>query len=187
MSTRAAIARSHGDGFLGVYHHWDGYPTALGKTLWELYQGYFWGRIGGDLGLMLAVLIDEHPAGWSTINGADFTLAAGFTEDMAAKQPQCFCHGDRHEPAQAVTEQDDLGMEWAYVFDEAANSMAVLERVRPDSGHAVGMFGTLGTSRKSGEREDAWAVRWTGPLDGEEPDWAALEAGRPEAVKEELA
>ena len=35
MSTQAAIARRHGDGFLGVYHHWDGYPNALGKTLWD--------------------------------------------------------------------------------------------------------------------------------------------------------
>ena len=36
MSTRSLIARKTEDGFEGTYHHWDGYPTGLGYTLWYM-------------------------------------------------------------------------------------------------------------------------------------------------------
>jgi len=35
MSTRGAVAIKNGNGWLGVYNHWDSYPTALGKELWD--------------------------------------------------------------------------------------------------------------------------------------------------------
>jgi hypothetical protein len=82
MSTRAAIARpDEGFGeshhhFAGVYHHWDGYPEGLGATLFTIQRSAF----AGDLERMVAVLIDEHPAGWSTINNADWTLEPGFDD-----------------------------------------------------------------------------------------------------------
>jgi len=66
MSTPAAIARwtnrtSHE--WAGRYHHWDSYPSALGATLFDLVRH----RTLGDLATTLRVLIDDHPAGWSTI------------------------------------------------------------------------------------------------------------------------
>lgn len=73
MSTRSTIAREHGTGFKGVYHHWDGYPSGLGHTLFHLYRGHF----KKNLRAMLRFLIDDHPQGWSTIVNADFTLPAG--------------------------------------------------------------------------------------------------------------
>jgi hypothetical protein len=79
MSTRGSIGRWVGGNpvrFFSVYHHWDSYPSGLGKTLWDLYHGYF----KEDLEAMLKVLIDDHPAGWSSINGADFNLPAGYSE-----------------------------------------------------------------------------------------------------------
>lgn len=77
MSTRSCIARLTGEhAFVGVYHHWDGYPTALGATLWNLYRNYF----QRDLARMLSFLIDAHPAGWSTINGANFDLAPEYSD-----------------------------------------------------------------------------------------------------------
>ena len=76
MSTRGVIARQKGDSFEGRYHHWDSYPTGLGKALWELAHNQFKGDIEG----MLHILIDEHPAGWSTICNKDFSLAVGFNE-----------------------------------------------------------------------------------------------------------
>ena len=77
MATRGAIARLNGVGrFRGVYHHWDSYPTGLGKTLFQVYQGHF----GRDLDAMLRYLINDHPAGWSTINHTDFSLPAGYSE-----------------------------------------------------------------------------------------------------------
>lgn len=79
MSTRSVIARKNGtSGFIGVYHHWDGYPSGLGATLHELRNGHF----QGSTEHMLRFLIDEHPAGWSTINGADFSQPPGARPDM---------------------------------------------------------------------------------------------------------
>lgn len=74
MGTRGVIARQKGDSFEGRYHHWDSYPTGLGSALWELAHNHF----RDNLEEMLHVLIDEHPAGWSTIVGKDFSLAPGY-------------------------------------------------------------------------------------------------------------
>ena len=72
MSTRGAIARLSGEGFKGVYHHWDSYPSGLGKALWDTYQKV------GVLDAMLDGLIDQHPAGWSSI----------------VATVHCYCHRD---------------------------------------------------------------------------------------------
>jgi hypothetical protein len=61
MSTRSEIFGPDGR---GRYHHFDGYPSGVGATLWELYRHVFECNIGE----MRKVLIDDHPAGWSTIN-----------------------------------------------------------------------------------------------------------------------
>jgi hypothetical protein len=102
MSTRGCIARVEGDGFRGVYHHFDSYPTELGRRLFALAQGQ-------DLDALLQGLIDDHPAGW---------LALG---------EECFCH-DRHRKEPMAVTQDDHNtwVEWAYAFDAGARSMAVL-------------------------------------------------------------
>jgi hypothetical protein len=83
MATRGAIARlerrdSEGvpPAFVGAYHHWDSYPTGLGRTLWALYHGHF----QKNMEAMLQTLIDDHPAGWSSILTSDFTKAPGFVE-----------------------------------------------------------------------------------------------------------
>ena len=72
MSTRSVIARKTETGFIGSYHHWDGYPSGLGSTLFELRNIWY----SGDTERMLRYLIDEHPAGWSTIC-ADWSKPAG--------------------------------------------------------------------------------------------------------------
>ena len=175
MSTRSAIARIQGDGWKGVYHHWDGHPTSLGATLFQRAQQI-------PVAEMLRFLIDEHPAGWSTINSCDWEAAPGFKEEgFTSKGPECYCHGGRSEEAMPVTHADDSGMEWAYVFDESSRSMAVLERVRvtgiegvPAGTHAMGAFGSLGLNPDSKERDDAWVIRVVVPLDGPEPDWEQI-------------
>lgn len=169
MSTRSAIARAKGDGFQGVYHHWDGYPTQLGKTLWGLHHAHF----KGDLPRMLQVLVDQHPAGWSTINGKDFKLKPGFIElgKPDNHRPQCYCHGQRHETPNPVDQNTDQGMEWAYVFDETAHAMAVLMRVHGDGDRAIGAFGMVMAQKFR------WSVRGVFDLRGEEPDWEALYRG----------
>ena len=129
MSTNGIIARSTGEGtFKGRYHHWDSDPSGLGVTLVELYRGHF----THDLSRMLQVLLDKHPAGWSTIVGKDFKLKPGFTnvaqrpEGMSIEEfqkrplnrrPQCYCCGHRHEDGFLHDEKSDCGAEWAYLFE----------------------------------------------------------------------
>ncbi len=165
MSTRGAITRitdEHEGKFTGVYHHWDSYPTGLGQTLWGLYHGHF----KRDLRAMLSILIDQHPAGWSTINDRDFTLPVGFWEEG----PECYCHGDRHEKGQIVTEANaaTIGGEWVYAFDETTSRMFVLSSYNENGHKMIGMFG-------SGNPKATWKVVASVDLNGQEPDWKRLE------------
>jgi len=123
MSTRGLIARTTGEStFEGRYLHWDNYPTERGKQLLEMLHS----RFKTDLSAMLHFLIDEHSAGWSVCG------------------EKCFCHGDRHEEAQVVTEKDDCGAEWAYVFDEEQKVLHVcrmMVRRKGIESTVTGMFG----------------------------------------------
>ncbi len=191
MATRGAIARLthvlplH---WAGRYHHWDGYPTGLGKGLWELFHGYF----GCDVDRMLGVLIDEHPAGWSTILGADFRLKPGWgtasDNDANAKveeqgcNPCCYCHGGRSEEAWLVTDENasGSGVEWAYVFtsvfahngamdsEERLCTMFVLSSYFDSGEKMIGMFGM-------GDPKAHWRIAAVVDLQGAEPDWECIE------------
>lgn len=165
MSTRSVIARKTARGFKGVYHHWDGYPTGLGATLFGAFNGYF----KRDINAMLAYLIDAHPAGWSTINRADFTQPAGFHEKgFTSDGPQCYCHGGRNEKGSSLTEAtaQASGCEWAYVFD--GDKMLVLSSYCPDGAKMIGMFGC-------GDPNAKWYEVGNVDLRGHEPDWKAIE------------
>jgi hypothetical protein len=173
MGTRACIARRTGTTlkgmFAGRYHHWDGYPDGLGKTLYELYNGHF----KRDLKAMLKYLIDDHPAGWSTINGADFTQPPGFGEGgFKTEGPHCYCHGGRTEEEQLITELNasDCGCEYAYVFDVPKNEMLVLSSFWKKKGtKMIGMFGFGGKAK-----DVAWKIIGTVDLNGPEPKWELM-------------
>lgn len=146
MATRALIARKTENGWEARYHHWDGYPSGLGATLYDIYGRVF----QGDIDLMLKTLLDDHPAGWSTINGADWDLEPGFNEyrsdrdDNLVDRPQCYCHGDRDEEEWFFTSdgKDFGGAEYCYVIDPDNLSMDVLERIYCEDGtHATQFFG----------------------------------------------
>lgn len=166
MSTNGCILRKTESGASGVYHHWDSNPTSLGKALWATLHGHF----KGDLDKMLEFLIDQHPAGWSTICGKDFKLKPGYGDSMKGHpkdhgegfaaayakylklphiaRPQCFCHGIRHESAQVITLADKL--EWSYVFDSRVELLDVYNN--------SDLVASL-------------------PLNGPEPDWRVIECG----------
>lgn len=170
MSTRAVIARKTDTGFTGVYHHWDGYPSGLGATLFELRQEQF----QGDTAAMLKVLIDEHPAGWSTINGADWSKPIGWGSrdpgDAQTPGPDCYCHGGRKESGNKITERNasGCGCEWAYVFDGKGKMEVQASYTGPDK--MIGMFGC-------GDENAVWKVVAVVDLDGKEPDWKRLDKG----------
>lgn len=175
MSTRSVIARpTEGSehSWEGRYHHSDGYPSGLGKTLWDALHGSFAGDIHG----LLKLLIDDHPAGWSVINDRDLTKPAGFVNwgdypkkangetDYAAIEklgPACYCHGARNEEAWELesSEKDPSDREWAYVINPLSESLAVYE-ADTRRWHFVGTFS----------------------LSGPEPDWKQLNQGVLSAV-----
>ena len=172
MSTRGAIVRfTNGETteFAGRYHHWDSYPAGLGATLWGLYHGHF----EKDLQRMLQVLIDEHPAGWSTINHKDFSMESGFIEALKGPggRPLCYCHGDRSEEAWVVTHENAAksGCEYVYGFDEGP-TLVVLGSFCADGDKMIGMFGM-------GVPGATWKEIGRVPLNGPEPDWELIECG----------
>ena len=64
MATRACIAMPKGKGWVGVYCHWDGYPTGLGNILWTLMEH----RYGFDVQRAHQELILGNLEGWSSLN-----------------------------------------------------------------------------------------------------------------------
>jgi len=171
MGTRGCIARVTPEGFAGRYHHCDSYPSGLGESLWRLYHGYF----KQDLEDMLKTLIDDHPAGWSTICCKDFNLKAGFIEyankdKLNNKRPQCYCHGDRHENECLFTQDDasSSGVEWTYVFNETEKIMQVLSSFCKNGDKMIGMFGC-------GDPKAEWRIMAIVDLEGKEPNWKEIE------------
>lgn len=164
MSTRGAIVRKAKTGFVGVYHHWDSYPEGLGKTLWDLYHGFF----KEDLKKMLNYLIDTHPAGWSTINGKDFNLPAGYS-DSETENPCCYCHGDRNEKPNKINHKNaaDCGCEYVYMFDLKKKTMDILSSFNADGSKMIGMFGL-------GNPAADWEVIASVSLGGDEPNWKKI-------------
>ena len=105
MSTRGCIARltsANPIKFKGVYHHWDSDPPSLGKHLWNRIWNY-------GLRSALEYIIDEHPAGWSSL-----------------QEDKCYCHRDRKSPPFEVNEENFANMmiEWVYAFDK--NTMYIM-------------------------------------------------------------
>lgn len=167
MGTRGAIARKDDTGFEGVYHHWDSNPTGLGETLYGLYHGHF----KQDLESMLEVLIDQHPAGWSTINGKNFELPSGFG-GADPDSPKCYCHGKRSEEGWRVTAENAAGsgIEYAYVFDVEHNMMGILSTYIERDGVDVKMIGMFGM----GDPLATWKPMAIINLEHEEPDWEKI-------------
>lgn len=170
MGTRGAIARLESKElgtWRGRYHHWDSYPDGLGQALYELYQAKFRGRVER----MLELLIDQHPAGWSTIVGANWRLKPGYVEDLSKRteRPKCYCHGDRHEEPWEVDQTSvGSGVGWAYVFE--GTQMHVLASVCRDGEKMIGMFGF-------GDEKAVWREHAVIDLDGPQPDWENVACG----------
>jgi len=159
VSTRAAIAKPNGDGWIGRYHHFDGYPSGLGATLWSAYHEHF----RGDIKAMRAYLIDspEASAGWSSINDRDLSQPAMwegkgngplsyFVRGEAPSDPhQCSCPSPE-------SKCDPLFIEWAYVLAD----------------HSLIIFSAI-----QGKGPEGYEHRLVGqiPWDAPEPNWEKFE------------
>jgi len=127
VGTRSVIARPAGDGWQGRACHYDGYPDHQGRVLFDAVTGHF----AGDVNAACRYLIDEHPAGWSFLGG-DFTQPPGFhAAGNAGGRNQCYCHGDRDEPAESLLDPGTAracSTQYAYVL--ASDGMRVLRASR---------------------------------------------------------
>ena len=194
MGTRGAITRLTNVlplRWKGRYHHWDSYPDGLGRELWKLYHGPF----AQDLDQMLQVLLDEHPAGWSSLSAGDLErgLFRALTKGDPLPSPDevgpnCYCHGDRSEEPWEVNEQNasGSGVEWVYVFTSSyaleasdpdakatrQDAMLVLSSYSQSGRKAIGMFGM-------GDPKANWRLAAVVDLKGAEPDWNAIQEGTP--------
>lgn len=120
MSTRAVIAKPDGDSYVGTYHHWDGYPSGLGRTLHDAYREAF----AGDVGAMVAKLVDGEPIGWSTIQGYNLELPAEWNDGMPSDETRADwyrAHGPQSYSARGETDgfrcsPDKNYQEWSYVL-----------------------------------------------------------------------
>ena len=171
MSTRACIAfeTDPGGDWRGRYHHSDGYPSGLGRTLFDLARRW-------DFDRMRRTLFEEH-TGWSSINGANWDAPIGFNSKRLcalcgislfdhrtvettpckhewSRGPACYCHGDRSEEGWIVEpkDMDDSDMEWCYIV-----------RGRRMDVHRIGYQRGLSPLLISVD------------LDQPEPDWDAIE------------
>jgi hypothetical protein len=149
VSTRGAIAvpTTTGKGWWGRYHHFDSYPTGLGDELFRLYHDTF----ARDHEAMAKVLVEDHPAGWSTLIRSHTSAVferdrfehAGFRnpgDEDYDLYPLCYCHGQRQDTEWVLTCRcpgDSKGcsptsIEWAYVITAAG--LLVLTSWHPDPG-----------------------------------------------------
>ena len=164
MSTRSIIARKTEGGFAGVYHHWDGYPVGLGQTLYRMYKQV------SKLDALTKLLIDEHPAGWSSINGVDWSQPIGYVTGLEHNDaPQCFCHGDRAAEGWVADQNSECGAEFAYAFEKSIEDetdlLHIYERQYGDGGHKMEFFGMTSS-------EGGWTLIKTIDLLGNEDiDW----------------
>lgn len=154
MSTRGAVGRitsKPGEAitFSGIFSHWNNYPDGAGKALFNLYKKAF----KRDTNAMLKYLIDDHPAGWSTING-----------DPNVLPTQCYCHGNRKEEGRVITEKNasKCGCEYVYAFTPDGKTMLILSSYCEDGSKMIGMFGC-------GDPKAEWKVIGELKLNGAAP------------------
>ncbi len=171
MATRAAIARliaAEPPRWEGVYHHWDGYPSYLGRWLFLTVRETFGGNAAAFLRFALS-----HRGGWSHIYPAELP--------QGGYLPECYCHS-RGEGASMMLQGcscheqggeascDPIFIEYVYAIDPARRMMAILES-------------TVGK-----EEQPRHVLLAAVPLDGPEPDWQALQGFHgPEPGPEQIA
>jgi len=148
MSTRSLVARATGqDTFVGRYVHFDGYPSGVGRSLWNVCRRTF----EGDADRMLASIIDDN------VGGIDDIDERAFREGGKPVTRNGKVDADEYLLADAQAAQ--FGCEYAYVFDRVVGSVT-MRILKPVSLH---------------DESFRWNCIADLPLDGPEPDWTALD------------
>lgn len=102
MSTRSVIARPEGDGFIGRYAHWDGYPTCRGAQLWQSFK-----ELGSAEALRKYAIREGEKGYWSSYQPPS---EAARQEALPEKVTCKFCDGTGTRPTDDCWDADS---EWA--------------------------------------------------------------------------
>lgn len=159
MATRAIISYKKEKGWEGVYSHWDGYPTNLGKQIWDILHTKFIGNKGvADVAndgaphkairAFVDIYINGHKGGWSS-----------FPETCYCHDPNFVLRDGEQENKLSDKDNDPLYIEWVYIVDPITATMEILEAV------------------KVGENYEHKSTAIIDLL-GKEPDWEAIEKRR---------
>jgi hypothetical protein len=148
MSTRSIIAKKTPEGFMGTYHHWDGYPSVVGQLVAEGFKNGGWDYLN-------TVLAHSWSALWKN---------------------ECHCCGTmsdgRREEIFPYTHETDCGAEYAYVFEHDTEKntdfMHIYQKKDSDGEHVVEFFGMT-------NEEGEWEISKTIDLRLELPDFQELE------------
>lgn len=185
MSTHGVIAFAKRTGtssltWEGRLHASDSYPNGLGRELWKQFRGFF----GGSFEAARQYLYHDHPAGFSTIVGADLSLPCGYTNDYGRnyeKQPDgrpdfskplphgapCFCHGDREDEHYSVTDDEGAHYPWLYLFIDMGYTVEL--RVYTDAEQEGAEGVTLSIWQEVGRIDLSEST---------EPNWDHIECGK---------
>lgn len=184
MSTRGVIARKTAEGWVGVYHHFDSYPTALGAEIWKLIHQEFKNNIHE----FLKFAIDSHPAGWSHIMEAPII---DNEKPFIAKRKgrQCYCHGyyakrDRITPSadrliiypDCIKDPQQklhncLFLEWVYILDQDHARMEIWRNYNTGEPILVRGVNTYNQPYEYESTQYDWLPITNIDLNEAEPDW----------------
>lgn len=131
MSTRSIVGVGTPENYKARYCHWDGYPSGVGKALWDNWKRFDW-----NLG-RLAEFVMMTKQGWSYLAGTNFNLKPRWVEsdeyDQYKEHP---CWYDTRgnmasEPEWLFTQEnnpyDDSYAEWAYLINLDEHRIDVYE------------------------------------------------------------
>jgi hypothetical protein len=135
MATRGAVGyvvRRDPLLWVGVYNHWDSYPSGLLRALFEEVLP----RFDWNIEQAIRHLMIKHPGGWSHIASYD------------DGDPECYCHSERFVGKDGTVrrfvsgllqgcdcdgsedpECNPVSIEWVYLFDVTEGTVLILASV----------------------------------------------------------
>jgi len=195
MSTRACIARARdpkSTEWVGIYSHSDGYPSYLGAMIWQVLQRDFLSCVENSREVSSRDICRIRQA---AVRGFCDIYIGGHRSGWSAFPDKCFCHDpffvmrDGIRPSRIASENPDpLFIEWIYVLDPNKLTLTIFENQgEPKEGQVL----KEPVRRKDGRWDYGHCVCWhdkaaTVDLLGDEPEWEAIKAGRPDASQLDL-
>lgn len=193
MSTRACIAYpSKSKKWEGVFSHWDGYPSGLGKDIWDILHEKFIGNKGkfgvmnsGDetnaIEAFIQIYIKGHLGGWSS-----------FGRECYCHSPEFIMRDGKGKNIIDGKKGDPLFIEYVYILDAKKKEMIILTSKDYSDNPEYRIGERLDEEKAKAEKEIVGTNEWGAIVDyghcvygyqlltvidllGKEPDWEKIE------------